>query len=442
MQQAAKQVQEPEEEVGGRSNVIPFPKADRNGRLHRMQANVKHGSILCAKCNTTLREDGPCPKCKYKSTVIKIGYEKKTYLFYLDEDSKAFTYGTALDTLLLMNRQITKSEFKPELYTKKAIEGRKFSAAWEEFMMDKEKLIPAEEFAPSTYHMYWTHYNCYLAGAIGDKSVLLIDDKDLTTLTSSLIGKSRHYIINVFSTLHSFMMWCVGKEWLDKNSVPTFPVFGKPLSQSVKRDSLTVEEQAEAFALIPEEHRMVFIFAAEVGCRPGETGLIRLEDVDRDGMLHIRRTFSRYEETNRTKEKTPRDVALSDVALEIVKAQMVDPITGTFRTKGRLFLNPAGRPKWGPYRPAYLLKLWRRAVGPDVLDHYAATRTSFATQLAATPGLSEKEWRAITGHTSEEAADRYFHKRPSRQRDLVNARRKNGLSKVLPFMKSLKTDSK
>ena len=302
-------------------------------------------------------------------------------------------------------------------------------------MKAKHDLIPSGMFAPSTFYMYKTHYDCYLSKIIGDKDVRLIDGADLDSLTAALVGKSKHYKINVFSTLHSFMVWTLRKKkWI--KDLPEFPGFGNALSQSRKRESLTVEEQEAAFALIPERHRPIFIFASEVGCRPGETGLIRLEDIDRNGVLHITRTFSRYQEMDRTKDGAIRHITLSDVALDIVKGQMVDPSTGAFRTTGLLFKNPDGKPRWGPYRPAFLLKLWRETVGYDYPDHYAATRTSFATQLAETGELSEKKWRATTGHTSQEAADRYFHQRQTRQRSLLNSRRKSSSQIVIPFKKS------
>jgi hypothetical protein len=86
-----------------------------------------------------------------------------------------------------------------------------------------------------------------------------------------------------------------------------------------------------------------------------------------------------------------------------------------------------------------LRRLWRKAVGKDFPDLYAATRTSFSTQLAETAdtdGLSEKEWRVTTGHTSEEAADRYYSRRGSRQSHIVDQRRNSTTSKIIPIKKT------
>jgi len=74
-----------------------------------MQVEIKHGSILCAKCNTTLREAGLCPNCKYPSACIKIGYKGKTYWYYLDDNLKAYDYGAALDAVIAINREIAKT---------------------------------------------------------------------------------------------------------------------------------------------------------------------------------------------------------------------------------------------------------------------------------------------------------------------------------------------
>ena len=75
-----------------------------------MQVEIKHGSILCAKCNTTLREAGLCPNCKYPSACIKIGYKGKTYWYYLDDNLKAYDYGAALDAVIAINREIAVSD--------------------------------------------------------------------------------------------------------------------------------------------------------------------------------------------------------------------------------------------------------------------------------------------------------------------------------------------
>ncbi len=190
---------------------------------------------------------------------------------------------------------------------------------------------------------------------------------------------------------------------------------GRPLAQSRRRESLTVEEQDAEFAKIPKKHRDIYIFAAEVGCRPGEAGLIRLEDVTRNGILILKRTFSRYHEMDRTKENANRAVPLSKLAIEILAAHRPDPQTGEMRIKGRVFANPDGRPAYGPYRPAFLSKLWRDSVGYDMPDLYAATRTSFSTQIAETGSMSEKEWERLTGHSGPEAADRYYTPTQNRQ---------------------------
>ena len=312
------------------------------------------------------------------------------------------------------------------------IEARRFQNAWDEFLCDKLEEIEIGTFAVSTWQMYQTHNLAWLKPVLGDLDLMDFPDALIKRLDRLLAKKSRKYRINVFMTLHAFLNWCRNERGYIK-LLPKFPDFGgRPLAQSKRRESLTVEEQDEIFARIAQPVRDVFLFEAEIGCRPGESGLISLEDIDRNRMLHIHRTFSRYTIRERTKEGSIRPIALSDAALEIVKKCMVDPETGMFRTTGLLFKNPVGRPKWGPYRPEFLRRRYREAAGMDMPDHYAATRTSFDTQMAETGELSEKEWMAITHHNSREAADRYFHNRPSRQVMLVNKRRQ---SKVLTFKK-------
>jgi integrase len=393
---------------------------------------ILHGSIKCARCETTLHESGACPKCAYTHVVIRIGWRGKTYRFYHDKNLRAHDFSSAAVDLATQNGEIAAGTFDPRKWLKPVIEARRFQNAWDEFMCDKIEEIEVGSFAVSTWHMYQTHYLVWLKPAFGDMDLTEFPDAQLRRLERLLAKHSRKYRINIFMTLHAFLNWAKNERGYSK-AIPKFPDFGgNPLAQSKRRESLAVEEQDAIFARIPQPVRDVFIFEAEIGCRPGESGLIRLEDIDRNRMLHIKRTFSRNKIRERTKEGSIRPIALSDVAVEIVKKYMVDPETGVFRTTGLLFKNPVGRPEWGPYRPEFLRRKYREAAGMDLPDHYAAARTSFSTQMAETGELSEKEWMAITHHNSREAADRYFSNRPSRQVALVNKRRG---SKVLTFKK-------
>lgn len=402
-----------------------------NGTIRTMQVTIKHGSVLCARCDASMTAE-VCPRCRYTSAAIKVGYNGRKYRYYLDDDLRPYTYKTAVATLVTINREIEARAFDPESRLREVIQARRFHAAWDEWMTMQLERIEIGEFAYSTWYMYQTHFSMYLWPIVGDRDVRLIDDETIDGLKMAVKDKSRKYKINVFATLHSFMNWLKNKKhWIKE--LPQFPDWkGRPLAQSRRRESLTVEEQEAEFAKIPERHRDIFVFAAEVGCRPGEAGLIRLEDVTRNGILILKRTFSRYHEMDRTKENANRAVPLSKLALEILAAHRLDPETGEMRIKGRVFVNPDGRPAHGPYRPAFLSKLWRNTVGYDMPDLYAAIRTSFSTQIAETGGMSEKEWERLTGHSGHEAADRYYTPTQNRQREIINSRRRNK-GKVVSF---------
>jgi integrase len=393
---------------------------------------ILHGSIKCARCETTLQAAGACPKCCYTHVVVRMGWKGKTYRFYHDKHLRAHDFSSAAVDLASQNGEIATGTFDPKKWLKPVIEARLLQSAWDEFMCEKiEEIQLGGDFAVSTWKMYQTHYLVWIKPTFGNIDLMDFPDPGMKRLEKALAKKSRHYRINVFTTFHAFLCWARDERGYIK-MLPKFPDLSKPLAESRRRESLTVEEQDEIFARIAEPTRDVFVFEAEIGCRPGESGLICLEDIDRNRMLHIKRTFSAYELRDRTKEGSIREIALSDTAIEIAKKYLIDPETGTFRTTGLLFKNPVGRPKWGPYRPEFLRRRYREAAGMDMPDHYAATRTSFDTQMAETGELSEKEWMALTGHSSKEAADRYFHNRPGRQVALVNKRRR---AKVIVFKK-------
>jgi hypothetical protein len=373
-----------------------------------------------------------------------VGFDKKKYNYYYDDEQNSLSYEAAVYCLTTINKEIAAKTFNPADRLRSTIEARLFSAAWAAFLEEKEADIVTGMFAPSTLMMYKSHYKVWLS-KISDRDIKLIDEKALKDLRQllAIAGKHWKYQINIFATMHSFLSWCMDdpRKWL--KALPKFPEYpGKPLSRSARRPSLTVEEQEVAFGLIKNPIvKDILTFEGEIGCRPGEGYLVHIEDRDRDGKgLTLKRTWSARVQMERVKEGANRHVILSSVAREIFDRHVKDPVTGLPRQEGLLFRNPDARPAWGPFTTEYLRREYRDAVGMEMPDHYSAVRTSFSTQMGQLP-ISEKEWKKMTHHTTDEAADRYFNPGQRRQEFLMELRRKtNNLQDesdktVVPFKK-------
>lgn len=61
-----------------------------NGTIRIMQVTIKRGSVLCARCDATMTEE-VCPRCRYTSAAIKVGYKSRKYRYYLDDDLRPYT---------------------------------------------------------------------------------------------------------------------------------------------------------------------------------------------------------------------------------------------------------------------------------------------------------------------------------------------------------------
>ena len=266
--------------------------------------------------------------------------------------------------------------------------------------------------APSTlagYKNYARNYyltSPYLTG----RDVREIRVKHLQLFYDSL-PRSAKYRKNVMDGLSVFFRWL--KRWGEIADVPTWPEMDTIVEPI--RFSLTLDEQEAALARIPGEHRDIFEFMMETGLRPAEACALMLVDVDpKHRRILVRRTYSKGQLRNRTKQKKEFWRLLSDRAWEILELNIEADFSFVFR-------NPVTR---RGYRYEFLQRVWRAHAGISA-GIYEATRHSYCSQLAESDeGLSPKHLQALMGHADLRSTMKYVHPSEDKLRAALNRRGK------------------
>jgi integrase len=385
---------------------------------------IKRGSILCSRCDA-VRGAEVCSngECKHVRCYIRIhwrypGQDKGKYeYFFKDRNGRHHDWTSAVRDLIAINADIDRDDFDPRQWKNAVFQGRTFDSLWSAWIEEFEDDVDVGNASPATLKTYQSHYRVWLK-RFEALDVRQFGNMQIKELSKALKGKSKKYRYNVFGTLHTYLVW-VRDDAKEIKQLPDFPDFGDPLSESKEREAMSYDEQESAFSKLPSDHRDMYEFEAEVGCRPGEACVLKLSDLKKGWVLKINRSLSVGHIRERNKEKKPRLVYLSTKAKETVVRHMFDE-AGNRRLDGFLFINPdTGR----HYTPEFLRKLWRKTLGFTVPDHYAAVRTSYCTQMSELEGISDKELLQITGHADMKSLKRYLQSRDTtRQQQLVEAR--------------------
>ena len=229
---------------------------------------------------------------------------------------------------------------------------------------------------------------------------------------------------NIRAGLHSFFAWiwkAYGRTRLKDASMPEFPAIDFSLEF---RDTLSKENQQ---AVLDELYRQtwhvnkkiwlaVFLLATYPVIRPKELLGITEEDLLLDqGFLRIRNA----------KEGRPKLVPILEEDSELI-GQIRDevprglPGLPFFRdSAGRMGI-PAGK----PFGRDYLYRWWKRAaaaLGIDGVGLYAGTKHS--TVQALDSWFGKEEIKDATGHRTNAAFERYYGRKPDRQRKVYRKAR-------------------
>lgn len=379
------------------------------------ELDIKRGTVACQNCGHK-REGRTCQRCGYDACFIRIGYEGTEHHFFSDQHGKAFSYQTAVKTLLDINCEIKDHTFNPVEYKKKAVEERRFENAFERFLEKKES---SPKFAPS--NKYRTYYNNYLHYFDG-YDVRDIKLKHLDEFYSQLPQRlSAKYKNNIMSCLFAFIRWLL--RWGEIKELPTFPELDP--NDSIPREIPEYDEQQQALNNIPDVHRDIIEFLMETGMRPAEACVLKIKDINfKQGKMLVCRTLSAgtIRETTKGHHKLRR--TLSTRAYEIAKQNSLNRDIEEF-----LFINPI---TVRGYRTEFLRKMWKKYSG--VPYHNYANRHALATQLIE-QGAGELEVMQLMGHKDIRSTRSYYHPTSDRQRELLDKRKttRKNKSNVIEF---------
>lgn len=244
-----------------------------------------------------------------------------------------------------------------------------------------------------------------------DKDIRKFKKAELTEFkkTFSLEEKG---IYNKMGALKSMIRWAYSNEEI--KHVPPFPILSMGDEKPI--EYLTVEQQKENVAAIPERDRPIFKFGMEYGLRVQEARAI-MKDTIKNGNIEIRRRFADNKLMEGTKtplrKKKMRVLYLTTYAREIIKEVWNND-------SPFLFTRADGK----PYTNKDLNKIWHAAcaVTGNHIKLYNALRHSLGCQLLD-EGRTEHEVADILGHESTRMTRKYARRTVKKIGQILEMRR-------------------
>ncbi len=326
-----------------------------------------------------------------------------------------FSYATAIDQLIAINREIKAKTFNPADWQTEAIKAFCLKNVICKWLAQREEQARSGELSPGTLKPDRSYVENYYIPMLGSYDVREIDYGVLedfkNKLPSHLKLKTKR---NITCTLHSFFVWLFRRPKSERliKEMPIFPAVKG--NDSKPRKALTFAAQSEAITKIPEEHRDIYEFETETGVRPGEACTIKISDIDFDAVtIRIQRTESDRRVIERDKEGHKKEIALSDRAAEIILKHAHGRAPGEW-----LFVNSdTGR----RYTVKWLNLKWRAYSGTNI-THYEGTRHSFATQIIQVTRGNIEAAKELLRHADLRSTQRYLHEQPEFYREVLNER--------------------
>lgn len=364
-----------------------------------LEGLIMKGSILCNKCSVLMsKKTSTCPKCGRIQCHILIYWHEKAFRYYRDNNGRVYSYFSAADDLLAINREVREKTFKPELWTPGAMRERKLERSIDRWLAMKREELAAGELSYGTLHSYKSHTDNHILHPVYGLGKWDVREVGWDELEEFKNGLPRHLKIKtrreIMHTLHNFMKWALRKH---KGLMPEFPtVKGNDARQLY---ALTVEQQLEGLAKIPTEYRDFYWFECELGLRPGENCALKIKDFDfEDKTVIIRRTFTIRKLRENDKEGHRRVHPLTERACEIAKKHAQGRFPDDF-----LFLYPATGKHWTVHRAGVMFKKFTQLP----ITHYEFTRHSYATQITEQHDL--KTAQDLLRQKDMRSTQRYVH---------------------------------
>jgi integrase len=288
---------------------------------------------------------------------------------------------------------------------------------------EKERLMESGQRAPSYVPKLKTYINHYYKHFKGQdvREIRTSHIKAFVAVLPNMSPTERKlslkYQKNIMDALENFFNWLKDEEAVIKEK-PKFPSIEVP-EHDFK--TITPEIQAGILELIPEEHKPIFIFLFNQGCRPSEARALKWDCIEGD-VVTYKRTFSGRILHEHTKTKQIRKNLLFPETLMALPSRPV--------TKGKIVsINDAtrnyfvfihGKQTRRPYSQDLLNKTFNRArelfnektreINPEWLDVdislYEATKHSFGTRHYS-EGVPLEVLEKHFGHKKKESTQRY-----------------------------------
>ncbi len=288
--------------------------------------------------------------------------------------------------------EIEGHRFDPDKWKSRTKFEYSFSRRIDAWYRDKEEDMTRGRLAPSYVPKLRTYIERFYRPFFGDRDVreILSLKPFIKQLPETLSPKYQKNItealMNFFRTLKEDRL--INEVPVSKSiEVPEYEP--APISQNVQKSILD---------LIPIEHKPIFAFLFNQGCRPSEVRALKWKDIEGDTVT-IRRTFSESVLRDVTKTKRIRHNLLFEETLKALPP----------RGFGEEFVFLHGKDKRRPYSHDFLNKIFKTAVreiGLSSVSLYEATKHSFGTQRV-NEGVSLELLQKWFGHTKVDMTQRY-----------------------------------
>lgn len=278
--------------------------------------------------------------------------------------------------------------------------------------------MASRRLAPRTRELYADLHTRFLAPVFGALGVSRITPEHIRVWHRNLaVQVSENQAAKAYRLLRAVLHTAVDDGLIARNPCR---IPGGGLERSPERPFVTPETTLALVEAIEPRYRALVLLAATGGLRLGELLALQRSDLDiEDGTVRVDEQLVQLRDGTqlRSEPKTAagrRVVAIPTVTVEALREHLdryAEP-----GNDGLVFCNHGG----GPLRRATLYNAWNRAraeVGADNvtlhdLRHAGAT-------LAAQAGATTRELMARLGHSSPQAALRYQHASPERDRELA-----------------------
>jgi integrase len=347
----------------------------------------------CPVCGGPFKDDSRrgliCPQHpRQRASRFKVKFSTITRRFTDYQTAQAFLGG-----LRAQKSGLTSQPFDPRDYQikEKPLSFRVLGAKW--------LTVKRQEVKPGSFRNLKNYLD--RAGAHwGDLNIKLIGYAEIEDfiLAQDISAKTRH---NLRSALNSFFDWLVKRKVITAAERPELPDCSFELGWRKIVDKKTQEKiLAEIKRIAPERVWLGIKWLCDYpAIRPGEMTRLKEGDILRDQGLLV---------FPDPKEKKPKLVPLFDDDAALLRdLPPAHPATPFFRhlARGKNFASGA------PYGKDYFYTWWRRAcknLGIEGVDLYGGTRHS--STVAARKVLTFEETKTLTGHSTNQAFERYFHR--------------------------------